>query len=287
MNSSIDLHCHTTASDGALSPMSLLHRAVERGVKTLAITDHDTLAGYRQVTELANEQGVKLITGIELSTVWNGINIHIVGLDYDPNSDIILQAEQAQLKARDERAARIAEKVGKKLGQELDLDQVKKYAGDGALGRPHFAQYMLDQGWVSDMATAFKKYLGAGKVGDVKTGWPDMAEAVSWINDAGGVAVMAHPHHYKMTRTKLKKCLVEFKETGGQAMEVACGLMNPNERGQMTALAKELGLMGSCGSDFHGPNRFGLDLGVMPKFPKDLTPVWSSFSSAIEIDAAT
>ena len=278
MNSTIDLHCHTTASDGALSPCDLVMRADDRGIKTLAITDHDTLAGFRDVKLLAEKQGMQLISGIELSCVWKGINIHIVGLNYDPDSPVIQQAERSQLAVRDERAELIAHRVGKQLRQTFDMEQVKAYAGDGAIGRPHFARYMVDQKWVPDMATAFKKYLGSGKTGDVKTGWPELATVVDWVREAGGIAVMAHPHHYKMTRTKLKNCLADFAQAGGQAMEVACGLMTPNERGQMTSLAKELGLMGSCGSDFHGPNKFGLDLGVMPAFPKEITPVWQAFN---------
>lgn len=280
MNSRIDLHCHTTASDGALAPADLLRRASERGIETLAITDHDTLAGYRDVSALAAELGIELITGIELSCVWSGITIHIVGLNVDPDSAVIRDAESIQTRARDERAELIVTRVGKKLGQTIDLEAVRGYAGGEAIGRPHIARYLLDQGWVPDMRTAFSKYLGSGKVGDVKTHWPEMADAVRWITAAGGIPVMAHAHHYKMTRTKLRACLKDFVAAGGRALEVAYGLMDNNQRGQMAGLAKEFGLLGSCGSDFHGPNRFGLDLGVMCDFPKDITPVWSMWQSA-------
>ena len=275
MNSSIDLHCHTTASDGALAPAELLQRASERGIETLAITDHDTLAGYRDVKSLAAELGIELITGIELSCVWSGITIHIVGLNVDAESAVMQQAEAIQTKARAERAELIVQRVGKKLNHTIDLSAVREYAGGEAIGRPHIARYLLDQGLVSDMRTAFSKYLGSGKVGDVKTHWPEMADAVEWIVDAGGIPVMAHAHHYKMTRTKLRACLKEFVAAGGRGLEVAYGLMDNNQRGQMAGLAKEFGLLGSCGSDFHGPNRFGLDLGVMCDFPKEITPVWS------------
>ncbi|MFT4531933.1 MAG: putative metal-dependent phosphoesterase TrpH, partial [Thalassolituus oleivorans] len=125
---------------------------------------------------------------------------------------------------------------------------------------------------------AFNKYLGAGKPGDVKASWPELAQVTEWIVAAGGTAVMAHAHLYKMTRTKLKACLQDFKDAGGQGLEVAYGNMDANQLGQMSALAREMDLLGSCGSDFHGPNRFGLDLGVMPAFPKDVTPVWASWS---------
>lgn len=278
MNSTIDLHCHTTASDGTLAPDVLISRAAERGVRTLAITDHDTLAGFRLAAKAADENGIQLISGIELSCVWGGITVHIVGLNMDPQAPSILEAEAFQARVRDERADLIAERVGKRLKQTFDMDKVRAYAGGEAIGRPHFARYMVDEGWVPSMAVAFSKYLGAGKPGDVKSGWPELEQVVRWIVDAGGVAVMAHAHLYKMTRTKLKACLSDFIDAGGSAIEVAYGQMDSNQRGQMAALAKDMGLMGSCGSDFHGPNRFGLDLGVMPDFPKDITPVWTAWS---------
>lgn len=281
MNSTIDLHCHTTASDGTLSPDILVERAAERGIQTLAITDHDTLAGFRSAKKRADELGVNLISGIELSCVWGGITIHVVGLNMNVDSAVMKDAEARQVIARAQRSELIAERVGKRLKQTIDLDAVRQYADGGALGRPHFAKYMIDQGWVPNMAVAFNKYLGAGKPGDVKASWPEMEEAVGWIVDAGGVAVMAHAHLYKMTRTKLKACLSDFMDYGGKGLEVAYGKMDANQRGQMASLAKEMELLGSCGSDFHGPNRFGLDLGVMPAFPADITPVWSEWQTSV------
>jgi len=277
VNSVIDLHCHTTASDGSLSPADLIERAAERGIETLAITDHDTLEGFRQARETAAEKGIRLISGIELSCVWGGATIHIVGLNMDADSPVIADAEAFQIRARAERSELIARRVSKKLGQTICLDTVRQYAGSEIVGRPHFARYLVDQGWVPSMQTAFTKYLGAGKVGDVKTSWPELDQAVRWITAAGGTAVMAHAHLYKMTRTKLRACLSDFIEAGGSALEVAYGQMDNNQRGQMAALAKDMSLLGSCGSDFHGPNRFGLDLGVMPAFPKEITPVWTQW----------
>ena len=278
MNSSIDLHCHTTASDGSLEPADLVRRAAERGIETLAITDHDTLEGFRQALPVAEELGVNLISGIELSCVWGGITIHIVGLNMDVDSPVMKEAETFQNRARAQRSELIAKRVGKKLQQTIDLDAVRGYAGSDAIGRPHFARYLVDQGWVPSMQTAFTKYLGAGKPGDVKTSWPEMDQVVRWITGSGGVAVMAHAHLYKMTRTKLRACMSDFIDAGGRGLEVAYGMMDNNQRGQMAQLARDLELMGSCGSDFHGPNRFGLDLGVMPAFPKDVPPVWSVWS---------
>ncbi len=279
MTSPIDLHCHTTASDGDWAPEKLVAEAAARGIQTLAITDHDTFAGYRQARETASSLGVTLIPGIELSAVWSGITLHIVGLNFDPQSAVIQQAEQSQSEARQRRAGVIAERLSKRIGAEIDLRAVELLAGGDQVGRPHFAQHLINQGHVNSMNQAFSRYLGAGKVGDVKAMWPDMKQAVEWIVDSGGVAVMAHAHLYNMTRTKLKACLKDFIAAGGSAMEVAYGQMDNNQRGQMCALAKEMGLKGSCGSDFHGPNRYGLELGVMPAFPADVPPVWSAWQS--------
>ena len=282
MASEFDLHCHTTASDGKLSPADLVLRACERGVKTLAITDHDTVEGYREALPVAQQQGLRLIPGIELSTVWGGINVHIVGLNFDPDSDAMREAEHDQLEARKQRSVIIAEKLSKKLRHDIRLEDVQALGGgsEGSelVGRPHFAQHLINEGLVPDMATAFKKYLGAGKAGDVKASWPGTEQAVKWIVAAGGTAVMAHAHMYKMTRTKLRACMDDFVDAGGTAIEVAYGLMDSDQQGQMRSIAKDYGLKGSCGSDFHGPNKFGLDLGVMPQFPKDIEPVWADWN---------
>lgn len=274
----IDLHCHTTASDGKHAPQELITLAQQRGIQTLAITDHDTIAGFREAQQYAQHAAITLVPGIEISCVWQGILIHIVGLDFDPASQAMQQAEQRQIEVREQRADLIAERLTKRLQHQVDMDEVRVLAQGGQIGRPHFAQYLLNHGLVNSFASAFTKYLGAGKVGDVKTGWPTMAEAVAWIVEAGGIAVMAHAHRYKMTRTKLRCCMQDFVDAGGRAIEVAYGTMDANQQQHMVALAKQFELLGSCGSDYHGPNRFGLELGVMPSFPKDIPPVWEHFS---------
>jgi len=261
-----------------LAPEALIDRAIERNIETLAITDHDTMVGYRQVKDYAKERGLSLIPGIELSSQWRGIGIHVVGLGMDSTHPVIVEAERSQTEVRRERAKTIAQRLEKKLQKTIDFSAVEALAG-GEVGRPHFAQYLVNEGMVSDRPTAFKKYLGAGKVGDVKSGWPEMETVVKWIVESGGQAVLAHPHHYKLTRTKLLDCLAAFQHAGGQAMEICCGLMDKNQAGQLKKIAQDQELLGSCGSDFHGPNKFGLDLGVMPPFPKpeELAGVWTNF----------
>ena len=277
MLSTIDLHCHTTASDGKLSPPELVAKAKAQGITLLAITDHDTVAGFRLAQTAAKEQDIRLISGIELSTVWSGIGIHVVGLNFDPLSPVMQAAEQHQIAVRRQRAELIAERVGKRFKHLFDMAEVESYAGGDQIGRPHFAQYMVNHGLVPNTAAAFTKYLGAGKIGDVKSGWPEMAQAVRWIVDSGGIAVLAHAHRYKMTRTKLRACIADFTAAGGQALEVAYSTMEQTQQQQLVGFAQEYGLMGSCGSDYHGPNRFGLELGLMPKFPAGITPVWEAF----------
>lgn len=273
----VDFHCHTTASDGKLSPIQLLDKAKALGISTMAITDHDTIEGFRLASAHAQQIGVRLISGIELSCVWSGINLHVVGLNFDPQCESMLAAERSQIAVRQERAEMIAQRLSKRLKYEICLADVAAYAGGEQIGRPHFAQYLLDRGLVSSFATAFNKYLGAGKVGDVKSYWPEMSQAVRWIVEAGGVAVLAHAHRYKMTRTKLHACLVDFTVAGGRGIEVAYHGMDPGQQQQMVQFAKEFKLKGSCGSDFHGPNRFGLELGQMPAFPAGVEPVWAGF----------
>lgn len=275
MISTYDLHCHSTASDGKFPAAELVGRAAERGIKTLAITDHDTVEGYRQGKAAADELGVRLIPGIELSCVWGGTTIHIVGLNFDPEHSVMLAAEQEQHESRKQRSITITQRLSKALKREIHIEDVQKLAGGDLLGRPHFAQHLVDLGCVPDAATAFKKYLGAGKTGDVKANWPELSKVVRWIAESDGIPVMAHAHLYNMTRTKLRACMDDFVKAGGQALEVAYGQMDTNQQGQMKSLAKDYKLLGSCGSDYHGPNRHGLELGMMPAFPKDIEPVWS------------
>ena len=274
----VDFHCHSTASDGKLSPQQVVDRALERGLKVLAITDHDTLAGFRSIREYAAQRGLLLIRGVEFSCIWGGATIHIVGLNMDIDHPALIQAEQSQAKAREGRAQLIAQRLGKRLNHDFDFQRLRQIAGSDVIARPDFANYMIEQGLVSSFNAAFKQYLGAGKPGDVKATWPELSEVTQWIVEAGGTAVMAHAHYYKMTRTKLRACLSDFKEAGGTGLEVAYGLMDKQQAQAMVQIAEQMELDGSRGSDFHGPNKFGLDLGVACNFPSTITPVWHRWS---------
>jgi len=269
-----DLHSHTLASDGALTPPELLLRAAEKGVDVLAITDHDTVDGYRDLSAIPDN--IKLIAGIEFSTQWQNCGIHVLGLNIDPESDAIKAGAKFQTKARRQRAEMIAEKLAKK-GIEDAFAGATKLANGSYIGRPHFAQYLIDIGKVSDMQAAFKKYLGAGKAGDVKQHWADLPQIIEWIRGAGGIAVLAHPLKYKLTSTKLKRLLDDFLQSGGQGVEVVSGRQLPYQTQYMAQVCEQKNLLASCGSDFHGPSKHWAELGAFPCLPNNVTPVWDQF----------
>lgn len=268
-----DLHTHSNASDGFLSPQQLVQRAAAKGVAALALTDHDTLVGQIQAQAAASEHGIEFITGIEFSTQWQGRSIHIVGLGVDLTAPSLLSGIQQQMVSRTQRAHTIGEKLAK-AGIAGAYAGALAIAQDSVLGRPHFAQYLVACGAVKDVASAFKRYLGAGKIGDVKQLWPEVAEAVEWIKNAGGIPVLAHPDKYEMTRSKLCQLLGAFKEAGGQALEVISGKQIGTVTEKLARLAQLFDLAASCGSDFHIPNQPWQELGAFGKLPDFCQPVW-------------
>jgi len=268
-----DLHSHTLASDGGLTPDALVAAAVDAGVDTLAITDHDTVAGYLEWASRANKLPIEVIPGIEFSTTWNGIGIHILGLNVDPCSAAIRTGSNVQISARRERAVRIIERL-KKVGLQVDQDALLASAGTDAPGRPHIARYLVDNGLVKDINTTFKKYLGAGKVGDVKNLWAEMKVVTEWIRDSGGTAVLAHPDKYNLTLSKLIRLIDDFAALGGQGIEVISGQQHPDTTQRLAGLCSERNLVGSKGSDFHLPGQPWCQLGKIGELPKHCMPVW-------------
>ena len=270
-----DLHCHSNASDGKLSPEALLERARDAGLSLFAITDHDTLQGYRQVADC--RESFQLVSGIELSTVWSGVAIHIVGLDFDPDHPAIQAMIERLREARHERALIIDKRLADR-GMPGSLQGALTHCPDiGQVGRPHFAEYLYEQGYVKSVNEAFDKWLGSGKIGDVKTGWPSIAEAVTSITDAGGVAVLAHPLRYKMTFSKLRQLLACFQEAGGQAVEVVGSSMQADKQKQLCKLVQAMQLGASGGSDFHSPDWQWAQIGRLDPLPAGIKPVWQFF----------
>jgi len=269
-----DLHSHTLHSDGVLTPGELVSRAVEKGVDVLAITDHDNTEAYADKALLSDT--LRLIPGIELSTQWQSVGIHVLGLNTDPSCDAMVEAATVQGDSRLKRARRIAENLARK-GIENTFEGAMKLSHGRYIGRPHFARHLIETGRVDSMHTAFKKYLGDGKAGDVKKQWADMPRVIEWIRAAGGVAVLAHPLKYKLTRTRLKRLLDAFIEAGGQGMEVVSGQQTAQQTRDMAQLCEQKHLLASCGSDFHVPGKPWSELGMFTPLPGGLVPVWDRF----------
>ena len=268
-----DLHCHSTASDGALSPTEIVQRAHQHGVTSLALTDHDTTAGLTEAHACATAAGIELIAGIELSTSWQDKCFHIVGLGIDPSYTPLAQATCNLQNIRLERAKKIAGKLEKKRIPGA-LEAVKKAAGEGMITRTHFADFLLSQNHVSSQQEAFDRYLAKGKPAYVATVWSELELVVNWITKSGGVAVLAHPLRYKLTANWMKRLLTAFKDAGGQGIEVVTGRINADEIRLAAAYAARFQLAGSMGSDFHSPVNPWVELGRLAPLPGNIKPVW-------------
>ena len=271
-----DLHSHSNASDGSLEPDALLALAGECGVDALAITDHDTLAAFDRID--TSVSSTRLIPGIEFSTTWRKYGVHVVGLNVDPACPGLRGGAERQQQSRHLRARLIARRLRSK-GLPDVLDDVLQIAGGEPIGRPHFAEHLVRAGIVKDVRAAFRKYLGAGKVGDVRNGWASLPEVVRWIVCSGGTAVLAHPARYRLTKTKLRALATDFRTAGGAAIEVVCGQQSLNTTTHLARLANELGLAASCGSDFHHDSNCWSRPGRFPSLPLDVQPVWTTWQT--------
>ncbi|WP_350227792.1 PHP domain-containing protein [Neptuniibacter halophilus] len=257
-----DLHCHSTASDGSLSPADLLNRARSRGIEVLSLTDHDTLEGVRELMR-QDLEGIQLVPGTELTCLWQGRVIHLVGLGLDPeNNDLQAYLNNLALLRR-QRSEKIARQL-EKMGVPPVYAEAQALAGKGSIGRPHFARALVEKGFVVNEQQAFKKYLGAGKKGDVKMPWPDLADAVSVLKAAGGVSIIAHPTKYKMTFTKIRSLVADFIAAGGDGIEVSYPGVTPDHQLHLNRIAESNNLLVSAGSDFHTPDAGWTDLGKYP-----------------------
>lgn len=281
----IDLHCHSTASDGALAPEDLVRRARDKGVTHLALTDHDTISGLEAAKGAAQATGISLIAGTELSCLWKSHTIHIVGLDFDTTDNNLSAALERQNDNRWRRARTIVDKLAKlRIDDMLEKATVK--AGGDVPGRPHFARVLVEEGAVKDSAQAFKRYLGTGKAGDVKGFWPELPEVIRWITEAGGIAVLAHPRKYKLTATKLRALVGDFRQAGGRGIEVSTSGQSSGDLGFLAELCRRENLLASQGSDFHFPGAPWCELGSIMKMPDGLEPVWHYFRQPVGVPAA-
>ncbi len=274
MSKVYDLHCHSTASDGTLTPQKLIQHAAEQGVDVLALTDHDTVAGLDEARQEADRQGIELINGLELSVTWKRQSLHIVALGVDVSYQPLLEGLKKIQDFRQWRGEEIARRLYKKANIPDALEGASEYAQGKLLSRTHFARFLVEKGYVKGMQDAFTRYLKRGKSGYVSSEWTDFEQGLKWIQEAGGQAVVAHPARYEMTGTKLRTMLGEFKECGGVAMEVVSGSHSKNDYYVMADLAKRFELLASAGSDYHGPENPWIELGRLPPIPEGCTPIW-------------
>jgi len=269
-----DLHCHSNASDGLLGPDTLVERAAANGVDVLALTDHDETAGLASARAEAASRGIKFIDGVEISVTWQGVTIHVVGLQIDPEAARLKEGLETLRSGRATRAARIAEAL-EQAGIRGSLAGAMSYvANPNVISRTHFARFLVDIGRAPDVRSVFRHYLVKGTPGYVPHQWASLGDAVAWIRASGGVAVLAHPGRYSLGRPERRALLTEFKGSGGAAIEVMTGSHTLEQFAEFAQLAKEFELLASRGSDFHGDAGSRADLGALPSLPGDLRPVW-------------
>ena len=282
MPSTYDLHTHSTASDGTLSPTELVRRARQAGVGVLALTDHDTTEGLPEARIAAGAAGIRLVSGVEVSVTWSAMTIHIVGLGFR-DDDPALQAGMAALREyRDWRAVEIGRRLGK-AGIPGAFEGARAWSNGRLISRTHFARFLVEKGHAPTVRDVFKKFLLRNKPGHVSGNWAPLEDAVGWITGAGGQAVIAHPARYRLTRTKLRRLIGEFRECGGQGIEVVSGSHSRDECFTMARHAADTGLLASAGSDYHGPENPYVDLGRLQPMPHGVRPVWAEWpESAVD-----
>ena len=269
-----DLHCHSTTSDGTLTPEELAARAAANGVDLWALTDHDEISGQREAATAAQAQGLDYLTGVEISVTFANTTVHIVGLGFDFHDARLVHGLQETRGGRGARAQDMAQQLAL-AGIPGAYEGALRYAGNPELiSRTHFARYLVEQGVCHDTSEVFRRFLTEGKPGFVPHRWARLGDAVRWIREAGGVAVIAHPARYDLTPTEEYALFSEFSQHGGQAVEVVTGSHTPAEYAIYADMAREFGLAASRGSDFHSPQESHTDLGQLPPLPTGLTPVW-------------
>lgn len=275
----IDLHCHSHVSDGELSPIELVKIAAANGCTMLALTDHDHTGGIVQAREEAMWRGIRFISGVEISVTWNGSTVHIVGLNFDEQNDMLQNLLSRVRRGRIERIRQMAEKLAKQgIEDAFDGTMNLAAANPEMVSRTHLADFLVAKGHVRTKQQAFTKYLGEGKSAHVRHQWADLDEAVYAITNAGGIAVIAHPMRYDFSATRKRRLFADFKAVGGRAIEVHSGSCTPNDCYQYSLLAQRYDLWASCGSDFHRLHDFsGGVLGRCPELPSICEPVWKYF----------
>lgn len=272
-----DLHCHSYYSDGELSPAAVVELAASQAITHLALTDHDTVAGLSDAQRAADQTKIQLINGVELSCTWENQLLHVLGLNIEPQNDVLQTLISQNTQRRFNRAEQMFDDFER---HDIDLrDQVTEMLEErGVPTRPHFAQALIDSGYAKNKNQAFKRYLVRGKPGYIPMEWPDLTDVAHGINSAGGVAVLAHPMRYKFTRTRLIRLIEAMRQAGIRGIEVSTPNTDKQQISMLSRLAEDYDLLASIGSDFHNPQQAWARLGAAVELPKELTPVWSEFN---------
>ncbi len=277
-----DLHCHSVVSDGTLTPEELAARACANGVELWALTDHDEIGGQHRAASAARSLGMKYLTGTEISVTFVGQTIHIVGLGFDPDNGALLQGLRQTRGGREQRAMEMSQGLAK-VGIRGAFEGALQFVGNPELiSRTHFARFLVERGICRETNEVFRKFLTEGKPGYVPHRWASLKDAVSWITQAGGMAVIAHPARYRFTPNEEFALFTEFKAHGGLGVEVVTGSHSPAEYITYADVAREFGLAASRGSDFHSPAESHTELGTLPFLPQNLTPVWDPLACRIQ-----
>jgi len=277
-----DLHCHSVVSDGTLTPEALAERAKANGVELWSLTDHDEISGQHRAMAAAQAQGMRYLTGTEISVTFLHQTVHIVGLGFDADDEDLRQGLQRTRGGRKERAMEMSDGLAK-VGIKNAYEGALTYVGNPELiSRTHFARFLVESGVCKETSEVFRKYLTEGKPGYVPHRWASLKDAVQWITRAGGMAVIAHPARYKFTPNEEFALFTEFKGHGGLGVEVVTGSHTAAEFVTYADTAKEFGLAASRGSDFHSPDESHTELGTLPYLPGGLTPVWELLGERIQ-----
>ena len=275
------MHCHSVVSDGTCTPAWLAARAHSRGVDLWALTDHDEVGGVSEAAEAARKLGLAFLSGVEISVTWREKNIHVVGLGVDEHDEQLRAGLQRTRGGRLQRAQAMAAQL-EALGIANVLDGALQFVSNPELvSRAHFARYLVQVGVCRSTSEVFAHYLKEGKPGFVPHQWASLPDALQWIHQSGGMAVVAHPARYNLTPTQEQAFFDDFVALSGQAVEVVTTAHTPTEVAHYATLAQQRGLYASCGSDFHDPRENRIDLGALPTLPDGLRPVWEPLAARI------
>ena len=270
----VDLHCHSTISDGVLKPAEVAAHAHRAGVDVWALTDHDEISGVAAARQAALSLGMQFVAGVEISITWAGQTVHIVGLQIDETHPALVQGLLQTRSGRDTRAREIARQLALAGIPGAYEGALKYVANPDLMSRTHFARYIVETGRCANIPEVFKKYLSEGKPGYVEHRWGTLADAVGWIRAAGGLAVIAHPGRYRFSDTAQGVLFDEFKQLGGVAIEVVTGSHTPDQYPEYARLANDYGFLASRGTDFHAPGEARVDFALLPPLPANVKPIW-------------